>query len=409
MLKREKAFRAVNHATMWTLMVCVCLLATSTVRAQKKPPILSDNDISAFSKSEIKRLEGIAGDVTNPGAAKLARNKLIAITVEQVDTAFNDYRKKSRKRTDTLNFLFDFLEIGASSAISIVKGTLRAKSMIGEGLSLFQGSRSAFNKDFRFLERQILFDKMVAKRSEKLTAIYGKLDQEVLEYPWEQARSELRDYFFAGTIDEALSGLSRDTGAAAASAVTDLAEAKKNAGIVGAVSSKELAAHNAFGSMLDPLVDRFDAAEKASTKADEEIAAAQKQINEEMQKQPAQQDQAKITAANTAKTTAEGNKKSATETEAKLLEKMKTLFSKVVDNPILTPVLPEISKGTPQQKIGTAQREKIEESLKRARDNSAGFRDYQRVLLSLRAYVVAIVDRDPRPSDEFQKVLVANQ
>src|ERR1700694_4221771 len=211
MLKREKAFRAVNHATMWTLLVGVCLLATSTVLGQKKPPMLSDSNISAFSKTEISTLEGVAGG--SGAAAQLARNKLIAIGVEQIDAAFNDYRKKTRKRADTLNFLFDFLEIGAASAVSFTKGGLRAKSLIGEGLSLFKNARGAFNKDFKFLERQLLFDKMVAMRSKKLKTIYDKVNSEVDVYPWEQARSELRDYFYAGTIDEALSSLSVDTGA----------------------------------------------------------------------------------------------------------------------------------------------------------------------------------------------------
>src|SRR5258708_9852192 len=178
MLKREKV-RTVNYATVWMLLVCFCLLATSTVRAQKKPPILSDSDISAFNKTEIQTLQRDAGDVGNPGKAKLARNKLIAIGVEQVDAAFNDYRKKSRKRADTLNFLFDFLEIGATSAVSFTKGGLRAKSLIGEGLSLFKNARSAFNKDFKFLERQLLFDKIVAKRSKTLKGIYDKVNSDV--------------------------------------------------------------------------------------------------------------------------------------------------------------------------------------------------------------------------------------
>jgi hypothetical protein len=202
-----------------TLCVLICLTFVTKVQAQKKPPILTDKDISAFDKQRIIELENTAKG--NDENARLARNRLIGITVEQVDTAFNDFRKKSRKRTDTLSFLFDFLEIGASSAISIVRGE-RVKTLIGEGLSLFQGSRSAFNKDFRFLERQILFDKMVAKRSEKLTAIYKKLDVDAATYSWEQARAELRDYFFAGTIDEALSSLSRDTGTEATEAIKAL-------------------------------------------------------------------------------------------------------------------------------------------------------------------------------------------
>ena len=230
-----------------TLILLLFLTATPNVNAQKTPPILKDNDSSAFNKSKITTLQNTAAANTDEG--KLARNKLIAITVEQVDIAFNDFRKNSRKRADLLSFLFDVLEIGASSAISIVNGT-RSKTLIGEGLSLFQGSRSAFNKNFRFLERQILFDKMVAKRSEKLTAIYGKLNKNTVEYPWEQARSELRDYFFAGTIDEALSSLSRETGAHAQTAERDLVAAKRAAGIVGAPTVQQVEASKANFNLI---------------------------------------------------------------------------------------------------------------------------------------------------------------
>jgi hypothetical protein len=235
-----------------TLFFFLGLTTATLVQAQSKPPILSDKDISAYNKQQILALQTTAADVAHADAAKLARNKLIAIGVEQIDTSFNDFRKKSRKRTDTLSFLFDFLEIGASSAISIVGGA-RSKSLIGEGLSLFQGSRSAFNKDFRFLERQILFDKMVAKRSQKLTAIYGKLNDTVVKYPWEQSRSELRDYFFAGTIDEALSSLSRDTGREAANSEEDLQSAKRAAGIVGAVPPAVLQASSDNSKLIEML------------------------------------------------------------------------------------------------------------------------------------------------------------
>lgn len=214
--------RSFVRPTAICLGFLIGLTASTSVQAQKTPPILKDNETSAFNAEQIKKLrdKAVAGNTED---ATLARNRLIAVTVEQVDTVFNDYRKKSRKRTDTLSFLFDFLEIGASSAISILNGE-RGKTLVGEGLSLFQGSRSAFNKDFRFLERQILFNKMVAKRSQKLTEIYKKLDVDTNTYSWEQARQELREYFFAGTIDEALSSLSRDTGTEATESIKALAK-----------------------------------------------------------------------------------------------------------------------------------------------------------------------------------------
>lgn len=348
-----------SSSVIVALSLLACLAASVRVQAQKKPPILTDHDISAFSKKAIEDLQTHAADVTHPGEAKLARNKLVAITVEQIDTAFNDFRTKSRKRTDTLSFLFDFLEIGASSAISIVGGS-RPKALIGEGLSLFQGSRSAFNKDFRFLERQILFNKMVAKRSDKLTAIYKKLDETVEEYPWEQARSELRDYFFAGTIDEALTSLNVDTGAQAQTAEAALIEAKKAAGIAGVVTP---------------------AAVKADTDAATRIDALR-------------------AASNAAQTPAD---------KAKVLDKMKAIFLAADDSSILHPFMSTISQSSPGMTIGDEQRQRIEDSIKKARDKTGSFDDYFRVLSNLRLAVVRIVDTNPIPNNELQRILTANQ
>lgn len=362
------------------LILLICLATSITVQAQKKPPILTDKKISAYDVEAIKTLATAAADTTNPGAAKLARNKLIAITVEQVDTAFNDYRTKSRKRTDLLNFLFDFLEIGASSAISIVGGA-RPKALIGEGLSLFQGSRSAFNKDFRFMEKQILFDKMVALRSQKLAAIYRKLNDEVLQYPWEQARSELRDYFFAGTIDEALSGLSRETGAQAQSAEADLRTAKINAGIQVEVSAAQMSAHAAYQALIAPIVAGFD--------------AQQKIIDVENEKPAAQRVQATIDNA-----TAEQNK---------LTAKLKTVFVKVSENPILRPILPKIAESRPGNTLSDSQKQRIAGSLQNALENKGDFDDYLRVLQNLRGLVVDMLPTNPAPNDEFRKLLEANQ
>ncbi len=341
--KTPSRSRAVNHAAVCTLLVIVCLVTTSTVAAQKAPPLLKDSEISAFDKSDIQLLETAAAGTGD--AAKLARNKLIAIGVEQVDAAFNDYRKKSRKRHDRLQFLFDFLEIGASSAINIIRGGERARSLIAEGLSLFQGSRAAFNKDFRFLERQILFDKMVAKRSQKLTAIYEKVNSEVDVYPWEQARSELREYFYAGTMDEALSSLSVDTGAEASVSLKQLDDAKKKANIRGKVS-KELKTADAT---VTPL---FDALMKSQD-----------------------------------------------------LTKIKAVYALVQKDPLLDPIV----KGLPEnQGLGLTPEGKkgLEDSLTAISKGGAVFLDYNRVLFYLRVAVMDMLDDgDPKPAAAFINVL----
>jgi hypothetical protein len=343
MLKREKAF-SVNHAPIWTLMVCVCLLATSTVQAQKVPPIFKDSTTSAFDPQAIRDLETKAGGI-DPVAAQVARNKLIAIGVEQVDAAFNDYRKKSRKRHDLLQFIFDFLEIGASSAINIINGGERAREVIAEGLSLFQGSRAAFNRDFKFLERQILFDKMVAKRSQKLTEIYAKLNKGIGEYPWEQARSELRGYFYAGTIDEALSSLSVDTGAEAKSSQKELEVAQRNAGILVAVTEAQRTADQGF-SVLDNLVTNPN--------------------------------------------------------QAQALAKIKAIYGAVAQDAELKRRLSTLADDV---KLDSGDKEAIATALQRIKQNTGTFQDYRLILGELRRQVVNLIPTDPRPNDAFQKIL----
>jgi hypothetical protein len=364
--------------TITTLCLLICLASVTEVSAQKTPPLLKGGEFSALDPDQIKDLRNraIAG---NTDDAKLARNRLIAITVEQVDTAFNDYRKKSRKRTDTLQFLFDFLEIGASSAISIVGG-LRSKTLVGEGLSLFQGSRSAFNKDFRFLERQILFDKMVANRSDKLAAIYDKLNQNTSQYPWEQARSELRDYFFAGTIDEALSSLSRDTGAQARTAETALTGAKRTAGIVGAPTKEEIAASIANFDLIVDISSVGIPAERA-------LAA-------ERMKAVASQDKAKI--ATLEKTTRD------------VLDDWRGLFDAIQANQKLNALLGQIprvySQGDP------AERQNLEDQLRRVKENkNASLTDYDQLATKLSDLASQSATTDPSLSANLSMILSASK
>lgn len=194
------------------------------VPAQKAPAIFKTNKSASTASTNmdyVNSLESQYTTTTDENQKKSFRNRLIYIAVEQIDTEFNNYRKNSRKKSDVLQFLFDFLEIGASTAISVINGE-RAKSVIGEALTGFKATRTSANKSFRLLETQILFNKMVSNRAKRLSIIYGKLNDDTNSYPWERARTELKDYFFAGTIDDALSSLNIDTGAEASEATTNI-------------------------------------------------------------------------------------------------------------------------------------------------------------------------------------------
>lgn len=229
--------------TAFNLSFFIGVLYHTEVKSQNLPPLLSskDSDPSAFNKAAINTLiSDYTSKVKNPAEqdqAKQLRNRLIGIGRDQIDAVFQDFRRGKRTRTQWLQFILDFIEIGASTAISLTNGE-RAKTVIGEGLSAFQGSRASLNKRFQLEEQQILSNKMIANRAIVMTRILGRLNNNVVDYSWEMARSDLREYFNAGTIENALDSLSASTGEEAQREQTRLSQLKEKAGIVGAVSQE---------------------------------------------------------------------------------------------------------------------------------------------------------------------------
>ena len=202
------------------ILICVLITAASTAKGQQLPPILQtgSGDPSAFDIQAIKDLMNEYKATNVAGAtdlqkerAKLARNRLIGIGREQVDAMFYGYIKKDRKKRAIVQFVLDFLEIGAAAAIAITNGE-RGKNIISEGLGALQASRTSLNKNFQLLERQVLINKMAADRATILTEILNKRDQDAAQYSWEDARADLRAYRNAGTIDGALINLSSEVG-----------------------------------------------------------------------------------------------------------------------------------------------------------------------------------------------------
>jgi hypothetical protein len=208
-----------RHLGLVIIIVVVFISQAICVQGQKLPPILKEGsgDPSAFDIESIRAIKAeydrkaLSTDDADRAAAKLLRNRLIAIGREQVDAMFNGYIKHDRKRRELIQFVLDFLEIGAAAAITLTNGE-RARTVISEGLGMLQASRTSLNKNFQLLERQVLINKMAADRATILTSILAKRDVEVSQYSWEDARADLRTYRDAGTIDGALINLSSEVG-----------------------------------------------------------------------------------------------------------------------------------------------------------------------------------------------------
>lgn len=232
-MNKNNHFR--KYWVIFSLIFVFCFANLTSVKAQKIPPVLEkqDSEITAFSLARLKSLTSSYNTKSESQSeneleqARLIRNKLIAMGVEQIDANFNSYQKKNRKRNELLQFFLDFVEIGAATAISITNGE-RAKSIIAEGLGALQASRTSLNKNFKLLERQIIVNQMVTDRATVLKIILDKLNQDVAQYSWEAARSDLRNYYNAGTFDSAVSSLSINTGKQADEAEEEIRQLKGN-------------------------------------------------------------------------------------------------------------------------------------------------------------------------------------
>lgn len=379
---KSSGFRpAKGRAAATVLLLCASLLGGPVARAQKQPPIFKGDGgrTSATNMTYVHQLEAdyISHEPANDEAAKLIRNRLIYVGVEQIDTYFNDYRRKSRKRNELLQFLFDFLEIGASTAIAITNGE-RAKEVIAEALTGFKGGRTSFTKTFRLLETQILFNKMVANRSQRLSAIYEKLNEDVRAYPWERARSDLKNYLYAGTIDDALNSLSIDTGADAQDAEEELAAIKERAGVVGApTEGQRVESRNNFGKIRDIL--------RVGVVADRALTA-------ERQKPAANQDSAKIAQL-------EATKKG-------VLDDLGALFDVIEADDKLKPLLDRIPEEF--SKDNPALRPRFEAALGRLRGGDATLDDYSDILPRLSNLVADELPKDPTLGGRLNTILAAS-
>jgi hypothetical protein len=219
MLSSPHRVRLVTFLFAAALMTGFCL----QIQAQKQPIAFDKNSpLSSFNKKEYLEIANRYRASPN----KADRDRLLFKAVTQIDLNFRLYQRNRRIGRDSLEIFLDVLEAGAVAATSITYG-VRAKSIINDGLAMLKGSRTSINKNLRLLELQVLFNRMRADRAgvmERILINIGKSDQ---DYPFERAFLDIVDYYAAGTMDNALSGLANETGKTAVKAEEDLEKKKK--------------------------------------------------------------------------------------------------------------------------------------------------------------------------------------
>jgi len=230
MIMRTPDNTARRFMTMAVLTLIVTLSSSNELAAQQKPLAFKENtELSPNNAVRYKELADLykqqIADKDKMDQAALTRNRLMFLAIDQIDLNFYDFQKNTRKKRALLQTVLDVLEIGAKTAISITNGD-RAKTLIAEGLGFLQLSRAAVDKNFSLRETQILFNKMVTKRSQVLGSILTNSVKSAEQYPFELALVDVINYYKAGTFEGALENLNIDTGAEANQATNNLEEIK---------------------------------------------------------------------------------------------------------------------------------------------------------------------------------------
>lgn len=229
------------------LILLAVLLFSSTLTAQKKPTALKlDVDIDDGQLCDTQGKGGIRNsrfcalyrsydshiNSGNFDAAQADRNEMIEIVRGQVDI-FYKLRKDGRSsKIRVFQTILDFLRIGGDLAVTIMNGE-RAKTIVGAALSGIDTGHTAFDKNFAILQTQVLINKMNTNRAKILAEILASIDKPVRsdtpsnDYPWYRAKNDLRRYLLAGTFDDALDTLVKESGSEAKEAEDNLKTVEK--------------------------------------------------------------------------------------------------------------------------------------------------------------------------------------
>jgi len=353
---------------------------------------------------------------SNPAEAQRQRNDALELAVAIIDDNYTDYIRNLEARRSRIDFIADVIDLGTSATIGIVKGE-RPNQILGIALTAFRGGRN--KAELEFYKQQttpILISKMDGNRADMLGEILKKKSKPVTAYSMNEAIRDIVGYYNAGTLIRAFTQLSKDTAAQAKQSEIDLAEIKRNAGVLGAPSPDEIRVSSANSAAINKVADEWLAEKKRVEAADKKIADATKTISE-AEKTIADEnakpnpDQQAITKATNDKTAAEQTKTQATAdrtaaitAQDAALAKLKKLYQGIADDPALSPLLDQIP-GLPG--YSDQLREILRATLQRLKDDNGTGEDYALILKQVNKIVVRNLTKDPTLNERLQSILSA--
>jgi hypothetical protein len=391
------------------------------------------------------------GYVQNLDNAKGVRNELIENALSYIDESYNSFVTDIQAGRDRNNFLLDVVDLGTAAAVGITKGE-RTLQVIGVALTAFRGGRKSADANFyKDTSTPILISKMDGNRAKARAIIVEREGKAAADYTLGAAVSDIVDYYNAGTLVRAFTQLQQDTAIATQASEQALTDAKKAAGIRGAVPAATLAASKEFSAAIRDHRTTFFAAktniatedakvtaknqaitnaDAAISQADQDIGTATAQITSaatptaraqgetakaraEAAKATAEKDKAQAT---TDKQAAETAKAAAIKARDEELDKLRGIFDAIAADSKLSPLLNKSIED--DQELTEAGKTTLRSMLARLRqkptpttdqEKEATLNDYVRVLLQFQGTIAESADKDAELIKALREILNANK
>jgi hypothetical protein len=193
------------------LLICGMTACIGRIRAPAVPvsistPIYKDAQLAA-DVQKYRDATDPANPKPDPAAAKIYRDRMTYGLMADVEYLFRDYESNLFINSAKFNLGSDFLELGLTTAATL-GNSARAKTILSALGAAATGNRLSIDKNF-FRERTFdaIVNAMEARRSAVEKRILDQMVKGVDLYPFEAALKDLREYFFAGTLEGGLTEL----------------------------------------------------------------------------------------------------------------------------------------------------------------------------------------------------------
>ena len=200
---------------MQKITVCLLLLMLASCTRQMRGPVIPKVlGTPLYGQAQYTSDLQIYRASTSDAATEL-RNRIVHGIMADVEYNYRVYESTLFIDRAKFNVGSDLLELGLATA-----GTLSSvnytKTILSTLLSAGAGARISADKNF-FREKAIesVINSMQSRRNRVEQLILAQLAKPVFDYPLELAIKDVREYFFAGTLEGGLTEMSQQSAAAA--------------------------------------------------------------------------------------------------------------------------------------------------------------------------------------------------